>query len=136
MAGSKDSPKSSRKVKNPETFRERAVKASEQSDMPNRSRRLRTAAGRPARKGYAAAQRIGQNKFVQIIAWPFRLLGKILVPKYVRQSYQELRLVQWPNRHDTFRLTFAVLVFALIFALLVSGIDYVLDKIFREVLLK
>lgn len=135
MAESNDSPKGTRKVKNPETFRERAIKASEQGEPSGRSRRLRTAAGKPARQSFAAAQKVGNNKFVRIITWPFRLLGKVLFPKYVRNSYQELKLVHWPNRRETLRLTFAVLVFALVFALVVAGIDYVLDKLFREVLL-
>ncbi len=135
MAESKDSPKSTRKVKSPETFRERAIKASEQDETSGRGRRLKTAAGNPARKSYAAAQKVGNNKFVRIITWPFRILGRILFPKYIRNSFQELKLVHWPNRRETLRLTFAVLVFALIFALVVSGIDFVLDKLFREVLL-
>ena len=136
MAESKDSPKTTRKVKNPETFRERAVKASAQSEQPGRSRRLRVAAGKPVRSSALAAKKVGNNKFVRLATKPFHWLGRILFPKYLRNSYQELKQVHWPNRHDTRRLTFAVVVFAIVFAALVSGLDFILDKLFREVLLK
>ena len=125
-----------RKVKNPETFRERALKASEQSQQPDRRSRLRSVAGRPAKPVVGAARRVGQNKVARIIAKPFRLLGKILFPKYFRNSYRELRQVQWPDRRESRQLTFAVLAFAIVFGILVAGVDYGLDKLFRGVLLK
>lgn len=136
MAESKDSPKSVRKVKNPETFRERAIKASEKVDQPTKRGRIRSAAGRPVKPVVRAARKVGSTKPARIIGWPFRFLGRILVPKYVRNSYQELKLVEWPDRKKTRQLTTAVLIFAVVFAAVVSAVDFVLEKLFREVLLK
>jgi preprotein translocase SecE subunit len=64
-----------------------------------------------------------------------RLLGKILLPVYFRNSWKELRLVVWPNNRTTWRLTGAVLLFAIVFGLMIAGLDYVMEKGFREVLL-
>jgi preprotein translocase SecE subunit len=67
---------------------------------------------------------------------PFRLIGHILWPKYFRNSWKELRQVTWPTRKESSQLTGAVIVFATIFGLLISVVDYGLDKIFKQVLLK
>jgi preprotein translocase SecE subunit len=71
---------------------------------------------------------------------PFRFVGRwiglILWPPYFRNSARELMLVTWPNFRQTWRLTFAVLSFAAVFGLLIAGVDYGLDKLFKEVLLK
>lgn len=132
----RDSASPTRKVKNPETFRERALKASEQSQQPDRRSRLRSVAGKPAKPIAGVVRRVGQNKLSQTIGKPFRLLGRILFPMYFRNSYRELRQVQWPNRSESRQLTFAVLAFAVVFGILVAIVDYGLDKLFREVLLK
>jgi preprotein translocase SecE subunit len=71
---------------------------------------------------------------------PFRFVGRwiglILWPPYFRNSARELMLVTWPSFRQTWRLTFAVLSFAAVFGLLIAGVDYGLDKLFKEVLLK
>ncbi|HET8670873.1 MAG TPA: preprotein translocase subunit SecE, partial [Candidatus Saccharimonadales bacterium] len=67
---------------------------------------------------------------------PFRILGLILVPPYFRNSWKELRQVTWPRFKDSLRLTFAVFAFAAVFGALVALLDYGLDKVFKEVLLK
>jgi preprotein translocase SecE subunit len=66
----------------------------------------------------------------------FRWIGYILIPPYVRNSWRELRLVTWPDRKQTFRLTYAVIVFSIIFGLIVFGVDFVLDKIFKELIIQ
>ena len=66
-----------------------------------------------------------------------RLLNKRvrIVPKFVRESWQEIRLVTWPNARQTFSLTMAVFIFSVVFAVIVGVIDYGLDKLFREVII-
>ena len=136
MAESKDSPKSTRKVKNPETFRQRAIKAGEQNQQPGRRSRLRSAAGKPVRPVVAGVKKFSRLKPVRLATAPLRFVGRFLFPKYFRESYRELKLVKWPDRKTSRDLTFAVLIFAFIFAVIVSIIDYGLDKLFKEVLLK
>lgn len=66
-----------------------------------------------------------------------RLLGKRVrfVPRYFTEAWQELRLVTWPNRRDTLRLSLAVGIFAVIFGGLIWLVDYGLDKLLRQILL-
>jgi len=67
---------------------------------------------------------------------PFRLLGHILLPTYLRNSWKELRQVTWPGRKESWQLTLAVILFAVIFGLLIAVVDFGLDKAFKQVLLK
>jgi preprotein translocase SecE subunit len=66
----------------------------------------------------------------------FRWISYIFVPPYVRNSWKELRQVTWPGRAKTWRLTYAVIVFSVAFGLIVAGVDFVLDRIFKELIIK
>jgi len=66
-------------------------------------------------------------------------VGKVLkwlTPRYFINSWRELRQVTWPNRRETWRLTLAVFIFAIVFGALVAGVDKGLDVIFKHVVLK
>lgn len=65
----------------------------------------------------------------------FRIIGYIFVPPYFRNSWKELRKVTWPNNKETFRLTFAVLMFSIVFGAMVTAADYGLDKLFKRIIL-
>jgi len=65
-----------------------------------------------------------------------RFIGKILLIPYFVGSWRELRQVTWPTRRESRRLTTAVVMFALVFGLLIAVVDYGLDKLFKQVLLK
>ncbi len=67
---------------------------------------------------------------------PVRFLGRLLVPKYVRNSVNELKQVDWPSGHQTWKLTFAVLIFASTFGFFIVITDYGLDKIIRRIVLR
>ncbi|HEX8762654.1 MAG TPA: preprotein translocase subunit SecE, partial [Candidatus Saccharimonadales bacterium] len=67
---------------------------------------------------------------------PFRIIGLILVPPYFRNSWKELRQVTWPTFPVSLRLTFAVIIFAVVFGLFVALLDFGLGKLFKQVLLK
>jgi preprotein translocase SecE subunit len=125
--------KTKRLVKNPETFRERAIKASENADKPGQAAKFKTAGGKVVapvfRPVKAGGRKLGTFK-------PFRVIGKVIFPAYFRQSWQELKLVTWPSWAESRRLTYAVLVFAVIFGATIAGVDYGLDKLFRNILLK
>jgi preprotein translocase subunit SecE len=57
------------------------------------------------------------------------------VPPYFRNSWKELTQVTWPDRRQTRRLTFAVILFSVIFGTIVAGVDFGLDKLFRTFIL-
>lgn len=96
------------------------------------------------------------RKFFKLIARPFRapariisapfrtrpmrfigrVLGRILWPKYFRNSWKEVRQVSWPDRRTTWKLTFAVIIFAILFGLAAAGTDWILDKVIKRIVFK
>ena len=127
-----------RRVKDPVTFRERAIKATAAGDKPTARHRVARGALRPVKA--VGTPIVRGLKFVfnrKPFIWlkrPLRIIGKILLPPYIRNSWKELRLVTWPQWGQSIRLTFAVLVFAAVFGLVIAGVDYGLDKFFRQIL--
>ncbi len=122
-----------RLVKNPETFREKALKATEASDKPKRSLKLKQTSGKVTQPVLGPIGRLLNKVFNR---QPFILISRILLPRYFRDSWRELRLVSWPSRRQSRDLTYAVLAFAVVFGCVVALVDYGLDKIFRGILLK
>ena len=129
--------KKKRIVKDPETFRERALKASQVTVKPKARKRAKSGIAkvlaplfRPIAKVLSFVFNRQPFKFVG------KILGKILVPVYVRNSWKELRLVEWPTIKTSRQLTIAVLIFAIFFGASIAGIDWVLDKVFQGILLK
>lgn len=59
-----------------------------------------------------------------------------LTPRYFINSWREVKQVTWPSRRETWRLTLAVFIFAVVFGALVAGVDKVLDLLFKKVILK
>ena len=116
-------------IKKVETVREKAEKAQEDSKQPRRLHATKRRAAAPFQFIGKVFKKLGSYKV-------FRVIGLIVVPPYFRNSWRELRQVTWPTFKVSARLTFAVIVFATIFGLLVAVVDYGLDKVFKEVLLK
>lgn len=65
-----------------------------------------------------------------------RFIGKILWPVYFRNSWKELRQVTWPTRRETWHLTTAVIIFSIIFGVLIAVVDFGLDKLFKQLIIK
>ena len=129
MAEEVESPKPKRRLKKaPESVRERAAKASEAAAKPTKVRK--------PRKIFAPFRFIGRVLQKVERFKPVHLVGLIIVPRYLRNAWGELRLVSWPNRRESLRLTSAVIVFSVIFGILIAITDYGLDKVFKKVILK
>jgi preprotein translocase SecE subunit len=75
------------------------------------------------------------KKIFRPIFVPFKWINRHLVPKYIRNSFAELRNITWPGRKLSRQLTTAVVLFSIVFAIVVSSLDYGLDKIFKKVFL-
>lgn len=73
----------------------------------------------------------------RILAILLRPLRPILRPlaRYLRGVRQEFKHVAWPTRSETIRLTFAVVVFSVIFAIFVSLVDYGLNYAFEKAII-
>lgn len=120
-----------RMVKKAETVREKTEKSSQ--PKPEKKRGILGLA-----LSYIAAPfkwigrqiaKLGRFKIVRII-------GKVLWPAYFRNSWKELRQVTWPTRRETWQLTLAVIIFSVIFGVIIAAVDYGLDKIFKQLIVK
>src|ERR1700741_271373 len=139
MADKSAKPAKKRQLKKVETVRQRAERTN--TDQPGK-RHLRAAAG----KASTPFKVIG--RFIAKVLHPFafvlrpfktrparfigRVLASILLLKFFRASWQEVRQVQWPDMRTTVRLTIAVFVFSILFGSLIAITDYGLDKVFRK----
>jgi preprotein translocase SecE subunit len=136
MADAKKSKIRKARVRKAPTLREQAELARTKSETkkPRRISRATAKTGAALRK-----TRITRNPVTKLFARLGRLILKVLrwiVPKYFINAWREVRLVTWPSRKETWRLTFAVFIFAIVFGALVSGVDKILDIIFKQVILK
>lgn len=128
--------KPKRKLKKIETVRERSQK-SDSAKKPRRIKRAVSTAGKPIK----AASKLTGRKYYLPIKLPDNRIGRFLakekqlMPKYFREAWHELKLVQWPSRRETIKLSLAVFIFALVFGGLVWVVDYGLDNLFRKVLI-
>jgi len=65
--------------------------------------------------------------------------GKIFAPLravggYLKGSWQELRLVRWPNRRSTWGMTAAVILFTALFLGLIVALDAIFSQLFNLIL--
>jgi preprotein translocase SecE subunit len=125
------------RVRKAPTLREQAALArskAETDKKPGKVRSQTTKVGAALRK-----TRVTRNPVTKLLArigrWILRVL-RWTTPKYFINAWREVRLVTWPSRSETWRLTFAVFIFALVFGAMVAGVDKVLDIIFKKIILK
>jgi preprotein translocase SecE subunit len=120
-------------VKNPESFRERALKTREPKENKVKSASKLSA---PFRAIGTSVSSLTKIKALKPLFKVLSLIGKIIWPAYFRNSFKELQGVTWPGRKQGFRLTYAVLIFAIVFGVAVALVDYGLGKVFKSLLLK
>jgi len=126
MAKAKNTSKSEKKV---QSVRERAEAAQENGQQPRRLHATKRRIGAPFRAIGRFLTLLNRFKILRII-------GYVIVPPYFRNSWKELKLVTWPKFRESLRLTSAVFLFAAVFGVVIAIVDYGLDKIFKQVLLK
>ncbi len=128
--------KKKRVVKKSETLREKAERQA--NDNNKKPRRLKRAASKVGSAKTMVGEKGRKEYYLPV---PDTKIGnwlnkrRSLLPGFIRNAWQELKGVTWPNRSETFRLTVAVLLFAAFFGGMIAGIDYVLDNVFRRVIL-
>lgn len=137
MAESKNKKPTTKKavvVKKKSTMRESAAKSRAKADKPKRVRKAADIAKKPVssvsnalKKEYHLVEpKDGGNFFTK---------SRKVTPGYFRSAWQELRQVTWPGRKETWKLVFAVYMFALVMGLTIAVLDYGLEKLLREVIL-
>lgn len=60
---------------------------------------------------------------------PFIALGH-----YLRDSWQEIRQVRWPNRKATWKMVLAVIIYTAIFVVFLMALDALFSLIFNQIL--
>lgn len=113
----------------PVSVREQSERAQAKAGKPTKRSKAGRVLGAPFRLIGRMFRPLGRFK-------PFRVIGYIIVPPYLRNAWKELRQVTWPTRKQSRQLTFAVIIFSLIFGVIVTITDYGLDKLFKKVILK
>lgn len=128
--------KKKRVIKKSETVRQKTERqANEKNKKPRRLKQAASKVGDAKSKVGATGRKeyylpLPDTKFGKWLNKP-----RSLTPAFLKNSWQELKGVTWPNRSETVRLTIAVLLFAMFFGGMIAGIDYVLDNVFRRVIL-
>ena len=133
--------------KAPQSFREAAekeqTKTSRREGKPSRGRKAAGAAASPFKllgrglkkvfRPFRFLLRPFKTKPMRFIG---RWLGRIFYPRWLRNSFAEIRLVTWPSRRESWKLTFAVFMFAIVFGTVIALVDFGLDKVFKQLILK
>ena len=120
-----------------ESVRERAEKQLKKKGTEPRRRKVASAASKPV-KGVRSALKREYHP----IKLPDNRAGRALtkrrswIPNYFRESWAELRQVVWPTKRQAASMTFAVIAFSVVIALVVRALDFGFEKIFRGVILK
>ena len=135
-----DNEKPARKprIRKVETVRERVEKA---ETKPTRRRPVR-ATGRVVAKPFKAAARVGRKEYYPIKQSErnrfihFMTKRRSWVLRYFKDAWKEMKQVVWPTRRQTWALTFAVYIFAIVFGTIVALTDFGLEKVFKRILLK
>ena len=123
--------------KEPETVREKAQKETAKKATPKKFHKVKTTIKKPFNK----AAQIGAKEYHPIKVPDkkgLRHLNKRVrfVPKFVRESWAELKLVTWPSKSEALQKTLAVFMFAIFFTILVQILDLIFSKVIKEIILK
>lgn len=129
-----------RRIKDPESFRQIAQKtiSEKTTKRSNKSNNkiLSKFKNKVSNAFRASFNRLNKLPVFKQLFKLIRLLGLILIPRYIRNSFQELRGVTWPSFKESMRLTYAVIIFAVVFGVSIALVDYGLGKVFKTLLLK
>ncbi len=119
-----------RRLKDPISFRE---KITQKNDLkPVKDSRVKNL----FKKVIDLFQKLTRIKVLKPLFKILYLISLIIYPRYVRNSFKELKDVSWPKFGDSLKLTYAVIIFAVVFGAAVALVDLGLGKIFKIILLK
>jgi len=128
--------KKHRRIKPVATVRQQAEKAQQAAAVPKKKKFANVGRNlNPIFKPFRLIGKIGRYQPFPFLKKMFIFLGKIIFPTYFRNAWKELKLVTWPNWKQSRRLTYAVLIFSIVFGTLIALVDYGLGKLFRHLLI-
>jgi preprotein translocase subunit SecE len=126
-----------RRRKAPETVREKAEKESAKKASPTKTSAVKSAIAKPINK----ATNFGKKEYTPLKVPDkkgVRVLNKRVrfIPKWLSNSWAELRQVSWPSKREALSKTMAVFIFAIAFALLVQLLDFIFSRVIKEIILR
>lgn len=112
------------------------------SDEAKLDRRALRAKKREEKREQRSAKRLARKekrekkplpKWLKVVTWPFRMLAKpfIALGRYIHDSWVELRQVRWPSRGATWKMFFAIMVYAALFMALIAVLDMLFTWLFN-----
>lgn len=116
------------------SLRQRNINASEAKDKPKRIRKAASSAAKPV-GAVGSALKTEYHLIKPKENAGFFTKSRSLTPKYIKNSLAELKNVTWPGRKETWKLVFAVFVFALSMGVFIAVLDFGLEKLFKQVIL-
>lgn len=127
--------KAKRRVRTVETVRQQQAKRRQvqANAKPSRRRTVGRWFGTPFR--WVGSWKIWRSKALKPVRFIAKLIGYILFVPYLKNSFGELKQVTWPDWKQSWRLTWAVLVFSIFFGVIVAVVDFGLDKLFKKLIL-
>lgn len=123
---SKSSEKSSGSASDAEISRKVSIKAknSENKKLRTADKKALKAKAKAIRKEKRSAEKREMPKWLKplwVIFAPFRAIGR-----YFRDSFRELRQVRWPNRKNTWKITFSVILYVVVIVIFIMLLDALL----------
>ncbi|MBQ3310356.1 preprotein translocase subunit SecE [Candidatus Saccharibacteria bacterium] len=90
----------------------------------------------PSKKVKQKTPKKPMPKWLKIITWPFRMVAKpfIMLGRYIRDSWREIRQVRWPSRSATWKMVLAVFIYAGFFIILIMLLDAFFTWLFNLLL--
>lgn len=86
------------------------------------------------KKSEAKAEKKAEKKDLKKVFILFRPF--VAIGRYLKECWQELRQVRWPNRKATWKLLFAILIYTAIFIVIIMLLDALFTFIFNLILNK
>lgn len=107
---------------------------------PEKSKKESRNIGKKIAKPFKAIGRLISKPFVflakykifRIIFKPFKIF--VILGRYFKDSWVELKMVRWPDRKATWGLTVAVIIFSGFFVVLIVLLDFGFDQLFKLLL--
>ena len=129
--------KQPRRRKTVDSVREHAQKESAKKNAVKKSSKITSTVKKPVNKVHS----FGKKEYNPLVL-PDNKVGKVFnkrvrfIPKFIRESLAELKLVTWPTKKEAASKTLAVLIFAIVFAIFVQLLDLLFSKSVKEIILR
>ena len=124
--------KAKKRIVKSESMRDKTVKASTKAAKPRRLKSTVKAVVKP----FKSVKNVAKMEFYVFTPQEKGFKGFLTkkrswTPNYFKSAFKEVKQVTWPSRNETWRLMISVFIFAFIFGLLITIVDFGLEKLFK-----